>query len=137
MTTSLVWTSIAWPGLEHVVWSGGDNVRASGAAVHVLPEGPTRLTYEIDAPNGRTRRVAVTAATSAGERTVDLAAEDGVWRDATGEQLPHLDGCVDVDISVTPLTNTLPIRRLGLEPGQYSDLLVTYIDVPTLTVTAS
>jgi hypothetical protein len=50
--------------------------------------------------------------------------------------MPDLDGCIDVDISSTPFTNTLPIRRLGLEPGESEELAVTYILVPELLVGA-
>ncbi len=35
----------------------------------------------------------------------------------------------------TAFTNTLPIRRLGLQPGESAELSVAYIDVPTLGVT--
>ena len=50
--------------------------------------------------------------------------------------MPELDGCIDVDISATPFTNTLPIRRLGLEPGESEELAVTYVRVPELLVGA-
>jgi hypothetical protein len=40
---------------------------------------------------------------------------DGHWRDGEGERLSRFDGCVDVDLSGSPFTNTIPIRRL--EPG--------------------
>jgi uncharacterized protein len=33
-----------------------------------------------------------------------------------------------VDISQTPFTNTLPIRRLGLAPGESADISVAYLD---------
>ena len=46
----------------------------------------------------------------------------------------ELDGWIDVDISATPFTNTLPIRRLGLEHGESEELTVTYIRVPELLV---
>jgi len=35
----------------------------------------------------------------------------GNWRDGTGAELPHLAGCIDIDIWPTPFTNTFPIRR--------------------------
>ena len=49
---------------------------------------------------------------------IDLLAdgEDG-WTTRGGAAMPELEGCVDVDISATPVTNILPIRRLGLAPG--------------------
>jgi hypothetical protein len=33
-----------------------------------------------------------------------------------------------VDVSETPFTNTLPIRRLGLASGEYADISVAYFD---------
>jgi hypothetical protein len=50
--------------------------------------------------------------------------------------MPALDGCVDVDISTTPLTNTLPVRRLRLAPGDSTEIQVGYVEVPALTITA-
>lgn len=42
-----------------------------------------------------------------------------------------------VDIAVTPLANTLPIRRVGLEPGQSADLRVVNVQVgPGVSITA-
>jgi len=41
---------------------------------------------------------------------------------------------LDIDISHTPFTNTLPIHRLALTPGESADLLVAYITVPDLSV---
>jgi hypothetical protein len=49
---------------------------------------------------------------------------------------PHLKGAIDVDITATPFTNTLPIRRLNLKRGQQQDILVAYIRLPDLAVTA-
>jgi hypothetical protein len=57
----------------------------------------------------------------------------GHWRDASGP-LPQLDGAIDVDLPLTPFTNTLPIRRLGLAAGAAADLAVVYIRLPERTV---
>ncbi len=57
----------------------------------------------------------------------------GRWSDEKGRPLPGLDGCIDVDISVTPFTNTLPIRRLGLAPDSSDDVSVVYLAVPELS----
>jgi uncharacterized protein len=42
--------------------------------------------------------------------------------------------CVDVDLGFTPATNTLPIRRLGLEVGEAAELAVAWLRWPTLRV---
>jgi len=52
----------------------------------------------------------------------------------SGKPLPSLKGCLDVDIAVTPFTNTLPIRRLALPPSASATLRMTYITVPDLQV---
>ena len=51
-----------------------------------------------------------------------------------GAHRAELDGCYDVDLPVTPFTNTLPIRRLPLHVGDTAELRVVYIDVETLEV---
>jgi len=63
-----------------------------------------------------------------------LADGEGHWKGRGGEPAPELDGCIDVDISATPFTNTLPIRRLGLKPGEFEELTVTSIRIPELLV---
>jgi uncharacterized protein len=58
------------------------------------------------------------------------------WRE-NGKDRPDLQGCIDVDIQATPLTNTLPIRRLDLETGERMDIRLCYIDVPDLTASSA
>lgn len=52
-----------------------------------------------------------------------------------GELRPDLDGAREVDISVSPLSNTLPIRRLNLAVGESADIITAYLTLPDLTVT--
>lgn len=68
-------------------------------------------------------------------RQVQLNVQPGGhwWQD--GDPRADLDGCVDVDVSATPLTNTFPLRRLdSLACGESTTLPVAWIDVPTLRV---
>jgi len=46
-----------------------------------------------------------------------------------GEADTRLKGCTDVDISVTPFTNSLPVNRLKLKDGAQQKIDVVYIDV--------
>ena len=81
-----------------------------------------------------TREVRAEVVSAQGLETVTLAAQGGHWTDADGLPIPSLVGCLDVDVAATPLTNTLPIRRLGLRPGEYRDIQVAWIDIPSLRV---
>jgi hypothetical protein len=56
------------------------------------------------------------------------------WGEVNGAHRAELDGCYDIDLPVTPFTNTLPIRRLPLLVGHSAELSVVYIDVETLEV---
>jgi uncharacterized protein len=61
----------------------------------------------------------------------------GHWCRADGTGLPELDGCIDPDISMTPFTNTVAIRRLGSKVGEATEIKVAYILVPELSLRAA
>ena len=70
-------------------------------------------------------------------RTLVLAADgEGRWlRD--GLPVPELEGVIDPDLTVTPFTNTLPIRRLRLSSGQSAEITTAFIEFPALTVVSN
>ncbi|WP_373524588.1 putative glycolipid-binding domain-containing protein [Aquiflexum sp.] len=56
--------------------------------------------------------------------------DDGKWSDSNGAIIDQLEGCTDIDITVTPFTNSLPINRLKLNEGESEEIKVVYIDLP-------
>jgi uncharacterized protein len=112
-----------------------DGVVANGLVISLEAGRPFRISYEIRC-DGRWRVREVRVSTPDSERPVIelLADGEGRWNGRGGEPVPELDGCIDVDISATPFTNTLPIRRLGLESGESEELMITYVRVPELLV---
>ena len=73
----------------------------------------------------RTRHVEVTVRGDP-PRILRLDADgEGRW---TGH--PELDGCIDVDIYPSPLTNSLPIRRMGGD----CETTAAWVQIPELTV---
>lgn len=86
--------------------------------------------YEVVADDRmRTRSVSVQLADG---RQLRLAADGaGTWtRD--GQPASDLQGALDIDLSGTPLTNTLPIVRLGLKVGDKARITCAYVDLATL-----
>lgn len=80
---------------------------------------------------------ALDVADTAGRRLGLRRSPAGEWRDAAGVPLARLAGCVDIDLSATPFTNTLPLRRLGLlAAGAPVELSMAYVDAATLEATA-
>src|SRR5215203_1804653 len=81
-------------------------------------------------------QVVVGAVAHGGRRTLTLSAEDQRRWKVNGRHDPDLDGCIDVDVAATPLTNTFPIRRLAdLEVGRPVTTPIAWVDVPDLGVT--
>lgn len=65
-----------------------------------------------------------------GRRKVTSYRSDGAgnW-ELHGAPVAAFSGCIDIDIPLTPFTNTLPIRRLQMEAGDRQIIKVLYIDV--------
>jgi uncharacterized protein len=132
----VMWVPWEGSGLEHLrLLTSDGGVVANGLVIGLEGGRPFRISYEIRC-DGQWRVREVRVATPDSERSVIelLADGEGHWKRGGEESVPELDGCIDVDISATPFTNTLPIRRLGLKPGEFEELLVTYIRVPELLV---
>jgi uncharacterized protein len=134
MEDNVMWVPCTGAGLEHLHLLQHDEGNVSDSVVIGMEqETPFRLWYEIHTDKDWKVRQCTLRLLGGGNREITLQGDgDGHWTDAAGIPLSALDGCIDVDISVTPFTNTLPIRRLSLQPGQSADLLVAYITVPML-----
>jgi hypothetical protein len=64
-----------------------------------------------------------------------LLESDGLGRwSCESNVIAELNGAIDIDISATPFTNMLPIRRLRLKENQAKEISVVYITVPELSV---
>ena len=91
--------------------------------------------YAITVSSGWLSREARVAGRSpAGVRALTLEADGpGRWR-IKGAEAPHLDGCLDVDLESSSLTNALPVHRLGLEVGHGAEAPAAYVRVLDLDV---
>ena len=121
--------------------AGPDGLRLAGTVLTAEFATPLEVRYLVEAgPDGLTRRVELELDGGAGAvRRVLVADGAGQWRwEDGGPALTEVDGALDVDLTVTPATNTLPIRRLaGLEVGEAADLRMAWVKFPELSVIAS
>ncbi|MGC5628847.1 putative glycolipid-binding domain-containing protein [Georgenia sp. Z1344] len=58
----------------------------------------------------------------------------GLWS-VDGQDRDDLSDAFDIDLSFSPFTNTLPIRRLDLDLGASAEIVCAYVDTPSLEVT--
>lgn len=135
---------VAWERLDESVGHSMAGVerrpggwRCRGVEVLAGPGELLSCWFRVDLDDGWvTRELVAGAVGSAGERSLLLAADDDRRWSVDGEHRADLDGCVDVDVAATPLTNTFPIRRLGdLQVGLDVTTPIAWVDVPTLAVT--
>ena len=137
MTDRIIARWQGWSGdsLEHLVLNQKSGEFIADSAILAKLEGePIAVRYRIQCDSRwRVRKAEI--ARIGDDRTVELASDGaGNWVDRSGATQPHLQGAIDIDISVTPFTNTFPIRRLKLQQDQSAEILVVYISLPTLDV---
>jgi hypothetical protein len=91
--------------------------------------------YSIDLDaTGATRSARIRGRSAAGSSSALLEADGaGRWL-AGGVPAPHLDGCLDVDLESSALTNAFPVRRMGLAPGARAAAPAAYVRAVGLAV---
>jgi hypothetical protein len=81
-----------------------------------------------------TRSVRITGRSASGIRQARLESDGlGHWR-ADGEAASHLDGCLDVDLESSAMTNALPVHRMGLRAGARAPAPAAYVRALDLSV---
>jgi len=129
---SILWRRLDQPGHDAArLWFQDPHWHLAGAAVFIEDRQPCRLDYQIYCDTAwNTVHCKVTG--WVGGRSVEL--EIGVdparrWR-INGTECAAVAGCFDVDLSFTPATNLLPIRRLQLPVGKGAGVRAAWLRFP-------
>lgn len=133
---TVFWRRLDRPGAEcFTLFSTDSGWRLRGTVLLQLEERPHRIEYTIDcARDWETRTVEVAVEAGGDSRRLEIAADpERRWRPPDRE-LEAVRGCVDVDLSFSPSTNTLPIRRLDLPVGGSRDVAAAWVLLPDLDV---
>ncbi|GAA0578816.1 putative glycolipid-binding domain-containing protein [Caenispirillum bisanense] len=133
----LFWRRTDCPGLERLALSVGDDGVTAAGTVIGLDDGGFRLTHRWRlTPDWRATALEVERHGPSGTCRLSLHRGPEGWS-VDGVRRPDLDGCDEPDLSVTPFCNTLPIRRLPVDPGADLTLDTCYVDAATMTVARS
>ena len=132
----IVWQRWEEPGIEHLyLREESDRVIADSMVVGVIDEQLMRLRYEVQCDSAYQFQTVQVQMLQPFQRTLTLTrSHDGLWRDDQHNVLPDLAGAFDIDLTVSPFTNTLPIRRLSPRLDQPMEIVVAYIDLPAFTI---
>jgi uncharacterized protein len=124
----------------------GDGWQIEGVVLTAEAGMPIQARYRIDVDEGwATRAAEITVLRGNGDERrlhVHVAAEQR-WQierepvaeiGVVSEDTAALDGHYDIDLSLAPATNTLPIRRLAPAIGETVDVTAVWIGFPELVV---
>jgi len=123
----------AHEGFEVVsIASDVHGTRLTGTSVGVEDGVAWSFRYDIEIdPTWHAGRGSIESA--AGGR-IELEADGpGRWL-VDGVHDPSLDGCLDIDLEGSALTNTAPVHRLGLAVGDHAEAPAAYVRTNTLDV---
>lgn len=155
--TVLTWVADPAAGEQRMeqatVTTTADGLRARGTALVgggelTDADGPFTLAYELaTGPDLVTRHLAVRAAGDGWTRSVELTRDAGRWTvhrradpddGLTSVDPARLAEALDCDLVSSALFNMMPVARTGLHrtPGR-REFVMAWVDVPSLTVTAS
>jgi hypothetical protein len=109
--------------------------RVEGSTAALEPGGPWSVDYLVVLDGRwRTQSALISGWSTQGRHAVALQCdESGCWT-VDGERAPHLDGCLDVDLESSALTNAFPANRLGLEVGEQAEAPAAYVRAVDLSV---
>ena len=136
MLRKIIWLNLADTGLEHFyLQSGDDEITADGVVIGIEEGVAFRIRYTVHCDQKWHVRRVVVRSLDENEQTLSFVSDgSGNWTDVSGNPVTALKGCIDVDITTTPFTNTLPIRRLGLSSGESAEIKVVYFTIPEMQV---
>jgi hypothetical protein len=135
----VVWHCSPLSSSEHAsLLEARDGYRLQGVTALPLGDIPCHIDYAVFADRQwRPSAARAAIATPSGVRELVLRSDHANGWQLNGVPAPHLDGCHDVDLGWTPATNTVPIRRLGLEVGQTATISAAWVRFPELDVVSN
>jgi hypothetical protein len=130
---SILWRRVDTPGHESaLVYGDDDGWYLDGAAVFLHESSPCRLEYMIECDlDWRTRSVSVDGWVGGDVVECEIeVSEDGIWS-LNDKLVSEVDGCLDIDLNFSPITNLLPLRRLDPATGESKTVRAAWLRFPT------
>lgn len=130
---TIIWEALAWKGRENCQIAYLDNRYVVKSKLSgTLEKTPFNLQYKLEInAEWHIKSVHIDSLQDT-KRLVNLRIDTkGRWINEQSKPLIEFSNCTDIDISLSPFTNTLPIRRLTFDHKSRKAITVIYIDLPT------
>jgi hypothetical protein len=125
----LLWKGREYESLEHCNVFKADDIRIASTIIGYYNGKSYHVIYDIVTDDSwTTRQVDIHFQINDQYGTIHLERMEKHWL-LHGEHASQFDHCIDVDIPLTPFTNSLPINRLQLEKGDEARINVIYLDL--------
>jgi hypothetical protein len=131
MQTNILWTGREYYSLENcLVNTTGNGSEITSIIIGHYEEKIYQVEYSIKTNiNWETIFFEINARHSNQTQLIRFEGDGrGNWM-SEGKEESQFNGCLDIDIPLTPFTNTLPINRLHLAIGQTREICVIYLDL--------
>lgn len=131
--SSVLWTAIGKPGHETAhIYGDDDGWYLDGVAVFLYERQPVRMDYLIECdPEWRTFHISIDGWIGQDPVGIEIDVEDdGIWM-LNGARVAAVERCVDIDLNFSPITNTLPLRRLNISPGHSEKVRAAWLRFPS------
>jgi hypothetical protein len=128
---NILWTGREYHSLENCLVNVNDHgAEVNSTIVGYYNHAIYRVDYRLRTnPDWQTTFLDLRYRHSNVQKTILLESDAmGNWR-LNGQPADDFKDCLDVDIPVTPFTNTLPINRLKLLDHETAEIQVIYLDV--------
>ena len=133
---SILWRRIDTSGHETArVYGDDDGWYLDGSAIFLYEGSPCRLEYFIECDTDWTTRSA-TVDGWVGEHVVECeisVSADRLWY-LDDQEIKSVEGCIDLDLNFSPVTNLLPLRRLNLKDGGRESVSAAWLKFPSFTL---
>ncbi|HWR25394.1 MAG TPA: putative glycolipid-binding domain-containing protein [Methanosarcina sp.] len=131
---TIVWQALAWQSTVVHTHKVNEDIRGHGFAIGKTDGNiPFAMDYDLAlTADWNIKEMSVKSLLD--ERAIRLVHEGDQWYDGKGQYLPEFDGIEFVDISISPFTNTLPIKRLQFEGEQAQKVDIIYFDENKFTL---
>lgn len=131
----ILWRRLDGSTMEYCTFKLSKPIMISGQVIGNLGGTVGKVEYEVScSSDGSTKSVSAQVNTLTSTASLNFCKEtSGVWL-VNGQERPDLRECRDVDIGVTPATNTLPIRRLELQVGESHTIVAAWLRFPEFDV---